>query len=185
MTPFLPLNVNNRAFLPNNFNACLDREACAWSKINAGGGLQFVCPGLKYEQPPWVKLPPQGRRFSQINSIALPNNDGLDHLVTSFIVPYGYDGVIVTTVNNYTGQNFVEGSGDLTWRIQLNMRYVKDYGNIKTSIGSLTIPTNIGNSIRILSGQLVQFFVNRSVASGGTLIGGRIICALMGWYWPR
>jgi hypothetical protein len=185
--PFIfPVNVTNRSFLPNRFNACLDRETCTWEGIQRVGGLQAICPGTECPSgPPWVKMPPQARRFSQISSIALPNATGTDNLVLSFIVPIGYDGVAVTVVNNYTGQGFVEGSGDLTWRIQLNMRYAKNYGNITTSLGSLTIPTNIGNSLFMQSGQLVQYFVNRSVASAPDLIGGRIICALLGWWWPR
>jgi len=181
---FFPVNVSNRAFLPNKFNACLDRNAQIWTQINSKGGLKAICPGMKYETAPWVKMPPQAKRFSEINSIPLPADNGTDTLVLSFLVPYGYDGVAVTTVANYTGQGFVEGSGDLTWRIQLNERYVKNYGNLQTQVGSLTIPTNIGNSVRLLSGQLVQFFVNRRVNSI-SLTGGRIICALLGWWWPR
>ena len=179
-----PLDLNNRAYVPNLFNGCLQRETNMWERVQNGGGLKLLCPGTKYQTPPWVRMPPQGRRFSPISSISLPTNDGNDHLVTSFLVPLGYDGVIVTVVANYSGQGFVEGSGDLTWRLQLNERYVKDYGNLQTSVGSLTIPTNIQNSIFLLSGQLVQFFVNRSVGSV-SLVGGRIVCGLLGWYWPR
>jgi hypothetical protein len=181
----LPLNASNRAYLPNQFNACLERDAATWKKITSCGGLKAICPGMRYETAPWVKMPPQAKAFREISSIPLPAANGLDTLVLSFIVPYGYDGVAVTTIANYTGQGFVEGSGDLSWRVQLNERYVKNYGNLQTSVGSLLIPTNIGNSIRLLSGQLVQFFVNRSVASAPNLIGGRIICALLGWWYPR
>jgi hypothetical protein len=181
-----PRDVNQRRWPPNEFNQCLDYEACLWQFINDCGGLQAICPGQKYASPPWVKMPAQGKRFSKINSIALPSNDGLDHQVLQFLVPQGYDGCIVGVVNLYTGSGFAEGSGDLTWRIRLNQRYVKDYGVITTTIGSLQIPYTVNaGQILLQANQNVQYFVNRSVGSGGNLNGGRIICGLFGWYWPR
>lgn len=181
-----PLNVQNRLFPPNTFNYCLDVERQVWQRINDCGGLQAICPGRKWPDPPWVKMPVQGKRFSKISSISLPNADGADHLVLSWLVPYAFDGCIVSVVQIYTGQGFQEGSGDLTWRLKLNQHYVKDYGATTTSIGSLTTPYNINSGQVILqSGQLVQYFVNRSTGSGGNLNGGRVICATFGWFWPR
>lgn len=180
-----PLNVTQREFPPNAFNYCLDQEVALWQRIQRCGGIQAICPGHKYPDPPWVKMPGQGKRFGHPSSISLPAADGVDHLVQSFLVPYGYDGVIVAPLNNYTGQGFEEGSGVLTWRIKLNMRWVKDYGNIQTSLGSTIQPYyNANSQILLLSGQLVQYFVNRQLGDL-TLNGGRIICGLWGWFWPR
>jgi hypothetical protein len=180
-----PRNVNFREFPPNAFNGCLNEEAQVWRHINACGGLKALCPGHNYTEPPWVKMPPQGKRFGHPSSISLPAADGADHVVQSFMVPLGYDGVIAAPVNLYTGQGFVEASGVLTWRIQLGLRYVKDYGAITTSMGSLTQPYyNANSQILLQSGMLVQYSVNR-VAGDLTLIGGRVICGLWGWYWPR
>ena len=181
-----PLNVQQRAFPSNEFDNCLREEYGFWVEINACGGLKFICPGMRYKDPPWVKMPMQGKRYSKIVSIALPANDGLDHLVGSFIVPTGFDGVGVSVIFNYTGAGFQEGSGDLTWRLKLNQHYVKDYGNVQTQIGSLITPYNVNSGqILLQANQLVQFYVNASVASGGNLNGGRIIAALFGWYYPR
>ena len=181
-----PRNVKQREYPPNEFNYCLAQEMATWENINARGGLIALCPGHKYLDPPWVKMPPQGKRFSRISSIPLPAPDATEQLVTTFTVPLGYDGCIVSTVNLYSGMGFMEGSGDLTWRIKLNQRYVKDYGAITTTIGSLQTPYNINSGqILIQSDQTVSYFVNRSVGSAGNLTGGRIICALFGWFWPR
>lgn len=170
----------------NQANARIDRETELWRWINMRGGLRYVCPGKQYAEPPWVKMPADGRRYSKIGSITLPANDGLDHVVQTFFVPLGYDGVIISTVFNYTGIGFAEGSGDLSFRIQINQRYARDYGNIQTSIGSLVTPYNINSGqVFLLSGQRVQLVVNRSVASGGNLNGGRIIAAAFGWFYPR
>jgi hypothetical protein len=182
----VPRNLQQRLYPPTEFNRCLEDEKGIWQQIQRCGGLMSICPGKKYNDPPWVKMPQQGKRFSYINSIPLPGPPftGTDTLVTSFRVPLGYDGCIVSVVQNYTGQGFQEGDGDLTWRLQLNQRWVKNYGNTTTSIGSLITPYNINSGqIILLSGQLVQYFVN--VATTANLNGGRVIAACLGWWWPR
>lgn len=182
---YYPVNVNNREFPPNEWNVCLDDEAELWRRINRCGGLQALCPGHKYPDPPWVKMPGQGKRYGHPSSIPLPANDGLDHVVQSFLVPLGYDGIIAAPVNLYTGQGFEEGSGVLTWRIKINMRYAKDYGAITTTLGSLTQPYyNANAQIFLQSGQLVQYLVNRALGDL-TLNGGRVVAGLWGWFWPR
>ena len=183
---WLPKNVNQREFPPNLWNGCLDAEAARWQHINDHGGLKAICPGHQYTDPPWVKMPMQGKRFGHPSSITLPAANATDTVVQSFLVPLGYDGVIAAPVNLYTGMGFQEGSGDLTWRIKINQRWAKDYGAITTQLGSLTTPYyNANSQILLQSGQLVQYLVNRSVASLGNLNGGRIICGLFGWFWPR
>ncbi len=145
-----------------------------------------ICPGKKYTDPPWVKMPQQGKRFSPIGSIPLPTTYNTDILVLSFRVPLGYDGVIKYVVENYTGQGFSEGSGDLIWRISLNQRFVKNYGNTNVQLGSLVAGPSIPNSeIILLSNQLVQFWINVAPAAAGDLNGGRILSAAFGWFWPR
>lgn len=184
---YYPLNVNNRLLPPNEFNRLLDMEGQVWDWIIANGGLGKICPGAGtiYQDPPWVKMPAQARRFSKINSIALPApaQYNTDLLVTSMIVPQGWDGVIVSTVNMFTGSNFNEGSGDIKWRLQINQRYVKDMGQLTTTLGSMTQPYPVNNgSIRLVSRQLIQFFANVANANP---VNGRIICAMFGWFYPR
>jgi hypothetical protein len=183
----MPRNVTQRQFPPTMFNGCLDSEKATWEDIQRCGGLMSICPGQKYVDPPWVKMPSQGKRFSQIGSIPLPTSDyGVDQLVTSFRVPLGYDGCIVSIVQSYTGQGFQDGSGDLTWRIFLNQRPVKNYGNTEVQIGSLITPYNVNSGqIILLSNQYVQYYVNVAASAAGNLNGGRIVCALFGWWWPR
>jgi hypothetical protein len=158
-----------------------------WQRINDCGGLLAICPGRKWTEPPWTRMPEQGKRFNRISSIALPAPDAADHLIVSFQVPYGFDGCIVTPVFTTDGVvGFEQGSGDLTWRLRLNQRWVKDFGAVTTYIGSTVTPyaINVGQ-ILIQSGQVVSIFVNRSLASAGTIAGGRVIGAAFGWYWPR
>ncbi len=182
-----PVNFQQRLFPSNEWDMCLADEMRLWQTINQCGGLKAICPGHKYPDPPWVKMPGQGKRYGHPSSIPLASAVlDTDTVVQSFLVPTGYDGIIVAPVNIYTGLGFAEGSGDLTWRIKINMRYAKDYGNITTSMGSLTQPWyNANCQILLQSGQLVQYLVNRSTGSLGNLNGGRILCGLFGWWWPR
>jgi hypothetical protein len=181
-----PRSIQQRQFPPTIYNCCLDVEKQLWEDIQRVGGLQAICPGRRWTEPPWVRMPMQGKRFNKINSIALPAANGLDTLITSFQVPYGYDGCIVSPIFNVDGvTGFVQGSGDLTWRLRLNQRWVRDFGAVTTFLGSTTTPyaVNVGQII-IQSGQVVSIFVNRSTTSGG-LAGGRVIGAAFGWFWPR
>jgi hypothetical protein len=172
-------------FAPNRFNDCLMGEYLLWRVINDIGGLQAICPGHDFPDPPSVKMPAQGKRFLQPGSIPLPPNDGNDYPVLSFTVPLGYDGVITATVNGYNGAGYVDGSGDFTWRIRQNLHYANKYGNITTQIGSLQTPYTVpSGQIILLSGQTVTFLVNRA-STATNENGGYILCALMGWYWPR
>ena len=184
----LPRNVTQRQFPPTFFNGCLDEELKTWDRINRCGGLMAICPGTKYNDPPWVKMPQQAKRFSEIGSSALSDitGYGTDQLVLSYRVPLGYDGVINYIVQNYTGQGFGEGSGDLTWRLQLNERWVKNLGNTNTQIGTLTQgPQSPNASIIVQSNQLVQYFVNVAASAAADLLGGRLICSSWGYFWPR
>ena len=181
----LPLDVNQRAFPQNRFNRCLSEERKVWEWIAGHGGLKNFCAGMKYHDPPWIKMPAQGQRFQQTSSIPLPAANGIDTLVLSFLVPNGYDGVGLTLIQNYTGANFNEGSGYLTWRIQLNQRYPKNLGSMQTSMGSFLTPYPINaGQLLLQSDQLVQYFVNRSTTAAG-LLGGRIICSIWGYWYPR
>jgi hypothetical protein len=179
-------NLNNYAFPPNGYNGCLIHELMLMRAINRKGGLYSICPGHRWADPPWVKMPPQGKRYFKINSIPLPGVEQTDFLVTSRRVPEGYDSCIVSTVNIYTGIGFLEGSGDIRWRIKRNEVYLKNMGNLTTSIGSLTTPYNINSGQYIAqTGNIVQYFVSLGPGALGNLNGGRIICALFGWDWPR
>jgi hypothetical protein len=184
---YFPRNLQQRLLPPNVFDQLLSQEDAVWDQILTYGGLTRLCPseGTIYQDPPWTKMPALGRRFSKINSIPLPDNGSGEQLVTSMLVPLGWDGVIISTVNMFTGQNFLEGSGDITFRLKINdNRYVKDMGNLQTTLGTLTQPWPVNSgSIRLLSGQLVRWFVN--VSLGSMAVNGRIIAAMFGWFWPR
>jgi hypothetical protein len=174
---------------PNAYDLCLVNEARMWAVIQAGGGITHFCrrgTEPRYEVYPWVVMPPQGRRFQYINTIPRPPV-GVETEVLKFRVALGWNGVIRGVVNNFIGAGFKEGSGDLVWRIQLNLRYARDYGNIKTSLGDLTGPYDMNaGGILIKSGEDVRYLVTMNAAGAAHLDpAGRVLASLYGWTYPR
>jgi hypothetical protein len=173
---------------PNVWSACLYGETELWREImKLGGPSVFCCPAAKSDDlPPWVSMPPEGRRYQQIYAQVLPAVEQVDFLLGQFRVPDGYDAVIVSVVNLFTGGGFAEASGDIRWRIRINQRYLKDYGDIRTTIGSLTSPFALyRGGVRLKTQDLVQYWAQIGVGGLNNLApAGRVVGAFFGWYYP-
>ncbi len=139
------------------------------------------------ENPPWIAMPPEGRRMSYVNSIVLPA-EGVESDVTTFRVPLGYDGVITQHFQLFAPSGlgaFTEGSGDIAWRIRQNTRPVQGYHNMLFTAGDLRSPLVMeAGGIRIWSGQELRYTVTLAAGSLARLLAGRIICGLIGWIYP-
>lgn len=174
---------------PNAYTQCLYREQGLWRQIEAAGGLRgLCCPSMPAgEMPPWVSMPASGRRFQQIGSIVRPIAEGVDNLVTTFSAPTGFDGVIVSVVSMFTGPGFVEGSGDIHYRIQINRRWLKDYGDIQTTLGTVASPCMIyRGGVRLRTQEVVRYWVQLGAGAMGRLDPlGRFVCAFFGWFYPQ
>jgi hypothetical protein len=180
----------------NEYDACLMQEKMVWDEIIQSGGLQTICCPQgrpKYPRRPWQDMPKEGRRFKPISTLlvssAIPFT-GLDVLVMSERVPVGYDGVISDvvceiTANGATG--FVDGSGDITWRLSADNRWLRDMGNLKVQVGSLTHPSPVPRGmLRVYSHDLIQFFVNFAVGAEAVINpNAYIVCSVTGWFYPR
>lgn len=137
--------------------------------------------------------PPFGAiEFSPRASVALPAPAAGDATVLTFSVPIGYDGIVLALLNAYTGNTFLDGSGDLVWRVAINQslnctRYLRDCGDILVQMGTAKLFHLIPGGARIYSGNTVTYIVNAPNTTGalpapGT---GNIICGLRGFLWPR
>lgn len=169
---------------PNGCAKTLERRAHLWKVIGDMGGLQKICCHNQkvYQEPPWLKMPAGGRQYQEIGSIPTPANDGANHVVHQFKVPTGYDGVITSVANFFTGAGFLEGSGDIVWRVTIGRAWCRNFGSIDTTLGSLTSPCPLfRGGVRVYSEQVVQYLVNIPVASA--IAGGRIVCAFFGWFY--
>lgn len=182
----------------NIFDACLMRDLGLWSELVACGGLHTICCPQgrpKYLQKPWIAMPKEGRRFKPISTLLISTAvpfTGADIVVLSERVPVGYDGVITDVVcevvpdgTGVTG--FVEGSGDISWRLSADQRFLRDMGNLQVSVGSLTNPSPVPRgALRVYSHDLLEFSVAFAVGAEARLNpNARIVCSITGWYYPR
>ena len=185
----LPLYSPGPGFRTNNeYDQCLAQD---WDEYDSA----FDCgdiPRLGGCELPWVTMPPQGRRFREIGSFPVSSAvfDGITlSQVLQFLVPVGYNGVIDTVIANISGaaNGFIEGSGQISWRLAANLRYMRDVGNLQFSIGSLNTPIPDTNSgLRIYSGNIIDFFVTFDPSAEGILsTTSVIVCACYGWIYPR
>jgi hypothetical protein len=109
-----------------------------------------------------------------------------DVQVLEFQVPTGYDGLISGLFHLYTGPGFMEGGGDLEWRILVNKTYALHLGQVLMSLGSRKGTYRIDGGIPVQSGQRIQYIVNAPNLSGGILpINSQIVCGLEGLFYAR
>lgn len=141
--------------------------------------------------PPYIQPPKNAVRWqpgkNQPLALPAPPETATDILVFEDRIPLGYDGILIALTNIWNGTGFVEGSGDITWRVKQDRRFIPFYETIITTLGSLAVPFDIvGQGIPLLSGQLLQYYVNFAVGSDARLnSNGMTICALSGYIWPR
>lgn len=190
------IDLQHRISPPNRYDLCLAEELDLWRAIVRAGGIGCVARGEKgrvYDQarPPWIFMPPQSIGIKKVGQRALAGMvAGIDYLVLSFQVPANYDAVIKSLTNVFVaspgGGALIEGSGDLTWRVQINTVWAKDYGVIITSLGDLANPhVLVGGGIRLRANFLVRYWVQVSAAGLANLDPkGRIVCVATGWNYP-
>lgn len=171
----------------NDYDQQLLNEIALWDAIRQRGGIDRVCDciGIQYDEP-WLNMPGNGKRFQWIQSIQVSattaNNDVI---VLRRKVPFGFDGTIASLVVSCTDPAFINASGQVTWRLQVNDYWVPDCGAITSNLGNLQAPFEVG-FVRLTSDQLVTFYVNVSTAGEAALAPtSYLTAALIGWTYPR
>lgn len=129
---------------------------------------------------PWI-YPPKGYLSFDEQGVAALGLVGTTVNILVFQVPQGYDGVIKKISHNTSFGGFINGSGDLAWRINIGGVMVKNYGNMLSEMGSQQIPREIAG-IRVFAGQPIIYQVNH-VAN--VALAGNVVCSLGGWFYPR
>jgi len=190
------INIQHRVSPPNRYDQCLTEEVEFWRAVVRAGGIGCVARGEKgrvYDpsRPPWIFMPQQSIRFQKVGQLPIAGLlPAVDYLVLQFQIAANYDAVINSLINVFAphpgGAGLVEGSGDIIWRLQINSVWVKDYGQLITSLGDLGNPhVMTGGGIRLKANFLVRYWVQVSAAGLGVLDPlGRIICVAMGWNYP-
>jgi hypothetical protein len=185
------LSLQNRIWeQPNAFNHCLNQECQLWEQIILRGGLEMVCQTMRkkrYLKAPWVEMPPEGERLQKVGSIPLPAAELVDTQILDFTMPIGWDGVGTNVMMTVAGSGFVEGSGDVIWRMQVGQRWIPDFSNVIFSLNDLRNPhALVGGYIRLLSLQRVQIFASLGAGALGRLDpADRLNAAVVGWQYPK
>lgn len=198
--------LGGRAFIkvtPNRFDACLGREYRLFQNIDRyllscnKKPDCFNIPEREWGMDDAEEIPtgppPGAITLNPNGSTPLPTAIAGDVTIFSFRVPIGYDGIILGQFHGYVyspvgpGSNFVEGSGDIIWRISINVsRYARDCGAMLVSLGSIRSESPIPGGIWLKSGDLVRYIVNAPNLSGSLNPGqGSILAGCHGYFWPR
>lgn len=148
--------------------------------ITKGVGEGKTVQDTLYNDAPWVDPPPGFVSFDPQSSIVLPAAAAAETVVLTMDVPQGYDGVIKYISNNLTGGGFVQGSGDIVWRIREDGRPIRNFGNITSEKGSIARPRQV-EGIRIYSAQRITYTVEHVANAALT---GRTVCSLNGYFYP-
>jgi len=166
----------------NVWDWCLRNGERPWHEIDwkRHGRIPVKC--WRDEDNPLHAIPEQGREFHKFGSIPLPALPGVDTQILSFRVPLGYDGLLYSVLCKYQGMGYVNGSGDLIWRLRQNEYWIKSFHAIPTELGDYTAYLQLDEYIRVYSGQTVRAYGWLSPLSG--MVGGSMIAALQGWYYP-
>lgn len=183
------ISLQNRVWKqPNAWNKALDTEAQILERIIRIGGFEMTIPFAKrrrYKADPWVIMPPEGERLQKFGSIVRPANDGADHLIFSFQMPKAWDGVATNVMFSSTDNSFIQGSGDLVWRLKVGARWIPDFANVTFSLNDLRYPHElVGGYIRLLSLQFVSLYVNVPPTSAVDP-ASRVNAAVVGWQYPK
>lgn len=109
--------------------------------------------------------------------------------IISYVVPPGRNGVIYKVANNFVGGGWVEGTGDVIWRILVDGTPppgATSYDTIVASLGNPASPTEIPG-FRIFENQVLTLiaFNNPAGPSGGVVVAGqRVGGRFVGWNYP-
>lgn len=173
---------------PNCFDETLHWEGLKYRKI------QFppICsiPKEYRNLLPWDDtfgaIPKQAQPVRIAGGIVTPAPAAGDQVIVSGRIPPGFDGLLTGVFQMYQGLNFVQGSGDIVWRIQVDQHYVKDWGASMFALGSPQEPIPMTEGMIIFSGQTVRYIVNVPNLSGLIQVGqSTIVAGLLGFFWPR
>ena len=184
-----PWKLRGGCGIKNKFDECLEIER---TRLKDFVPLPDRCnvPGQYRDLLPWdddfAAIPGEAKPFRQVSGITTPAPAAGDVVVTSLLVPTGWDGFLTGAYWFYSGGGFVEGSGDILWRIRINRRYVKDLSNIPFQLGSPVFPLPLTEGQVLFSHWIVDLIVNVPDLSGQIQVGASTISGgLLGFYWPR
>lgn len=144
---------------------------------------------------PWAWMPPGGRPFSKVGSLAAPNyGAGNVALITGveYEVPAGYMGVISHLFWQYVGTGYVNGSGNVVVSVTVNQPVgltsaagygLPDYNAMVVSVGDAQFPWPVPGGWVLDEGNVVRMTAY-TVATVGQGAPNYVLGGVLGWIWP-
>lgn len=181
----------------NAMTMCLKAEQQLWSQIAYNPTFPLLRVAARYRalnNPPFVQMPQDGQRLNvgPITPTILGNiTAGVYNPLCSYLVPPGFDGVINSTLNKFvpqTGPPLQDGSGMITWVLQINNYLAISFNNVTIQLGSNGSMGQIaeGGGIAIKANDLITFYAIVSTAGAAFLDpAGIILGAFQGWIYPN
>lgn len=187
------------------FDGCLGREYRWYEQIDRtllSCGVKPACFciderdwGTTNDDDEIIPGAPSGSvAFNPSGQIVLPTTVSGDNVILQFTVPVGYDGIILGQFHGYyktpfagiLPPSFIEGSGDIVWRLSANGRFLRDCGNMLFSLGTIRSQSPVAGGLQLRSQDIVKYLVNVPNLSGNLAPGqGSIVAGLHGYFWPR
>jgi len=125
------------------------------------------------------------RAFAKRGRVTTPAIIDGDVTVIDYTVPMGYWCRIQQLSCTYSGTGFVDGSGDLEWRLLIGSVYARNMGRILFELGTPSCAFPISDYIGVRSGRRVRMIVRTINASGNIQVGASLIlCAVLGYMIP-
>jgi hypothetical protein len=183
--------LRHQVYRANGYDMAIAQDAKRWGWIKANGGLKSCCriPEMGepiWDKPPWMVQPSQGEKFEEMFSLPTAGfTPGVDTILGQFTVPNGYDGALNRVVVATSTAGFIDFTGMIFWRVQVNNRYARNLGNIQNTFGSFQAAFSVPgtDNIRLVSQQTITLIAN--VPAGSPVAGGQISAGAFGWFYPR
>ncbi len=152
--------------------------AVEWDRRIASGG-----------EPATSTPRPKGRipgampfRFLNAANVVIPAI-GAEVVVVAFTVPPGRNAEITRIANQAVVGGWNQGTGDLSWRLQIDRAAFQGFSNINSSLGTMALPGDLTESpIKAKENQLVEWILrNNALVIGGA---NPVLGLLGGYFYP-
>lgn len=132
-----------------------------------------------YWQPPDHSIPIQ---VASAPFIVYPLTGAAASTVLTYTVPQGYSGWIIESSIVAIGGGFVDGSGQVIWRVTINGAWVQGYENLFSQIGNWAQPVRF--PVQVQENDVVSVTVEVPAGQPNMPAGSTTGARFIGWLLP-
>ncbi len=102
--------------------------------------------------------------------------------VLALTIPAGLNAIIRQLAIVHVGGNFVDGSGNIVWRVKVNRAGLRGYSDIQGQVGQMNMP--VETYIPLVEGDVIEVTAEVPAAQPAMPAGTTTAARLVGWYYP-